>query len=312
MQGRALHDLFTIAVETSPPAEAQELARLAFRAYGPRHPKLPALAHDVAYFWMGQGRFEPALEVFRAVMPHLHDPNERCSARRTWGAQRGPRATAPAFDDGVGAGVGGAAASGTGCRWRSRRCWSWRTAPAPCATGVARSAPPSPRATWGSARLRAGGDRVGGGAGCRAPQAGPGAARPRRQPPPKTRRTWPPTSSAPSARPARCRGRFVATQRPASAPGAGRLRNGSGPLPQSRGQAPLVRFGRTIESAEQTRDGLRGARSESPPSLLRAPCETRSFPGGARRAVPRALPTPAPCEGLYAHSISHVDGRCHD
>lgn len=77
IQARALHDLFTIAVETSPPAEAQELARLAFRAYGPRHPKLPALAHDVAYFWMGQGRFEPALDVFRAVLPHFVDPGER-------------------------------------------------------------------------------------------------------------------------------------------------------------------------------------------------------------------------------------------
>jgi tetratricopeptide (TPR) repeat protein len=77
IQARSLHDLFTIAVETSPPAEAQELARLAFRAYGPRHPKLPALAHDVAYFWMGQGRFAPALDVFRAVLPHLTDPSER-------------------------------------------------------------------------------------------------------------------------------------------------------------------------------------------------------------------------------------------
>ena len=77
VQARALHDLFTIAVETSPPAEAQELAKLAFRAYGPRHPRLPALAHDVAYFWMGQGAFEPALDVFRAVLPHFTDSSER-------------------------------------------------------------------------------------------------------------------------------------------------------------------------------------------------------------------------------------------
>ena len=77
IQARTLHDLFTIAVEISPPAEAQELARLAFRAYGPRHAKLPALAHDVAYFWMGQGRYGPALDVFRAVLPHFVDPNDR-------------------------------------------------------------------------------------------------------------------------------------------------------------------------------------------------------------------------------------------
>lgn len=73
-QARALHDLFCIAVQGGSPAEAHELARAAFRAYGPRHPRLPALGHDVAYFWMQQGRFAPAMEVFRAVLPHLHPP----------------------------------------------------------------------------------------------------------------------------------------------------------------------------------------------------------------------------------------------
>ncbi|HEU4881327.1 MAG TPA: tetratricopeptide repeat protein [Longimicrobium sp.] len=99
IQGRALHDLFTIAVETSPPDEAQELARLAFRAYGPRHPKLPALAHDVAYFWMSQGRFEPALEVFRAVLPHLHDPNERIICSGNVGRAAGATNNRAVFDE---------------------------------------------------------------------------------------------------------------------------------------------------------------------------------------------------------------------
>jgi tetratricopeptide (TPR) repeat protein len=99
VQGRALHDLFTIAVETSPPAEAQELARLAFRAYGPRHPKLPALAHDVAYFWMTQGRFAPALEVFRAVMPHFHDPNDRILCAGNVGRAAGATGDRAVFDE---------------------------------------------------------------------------------------------------------------------------------------------------------------------------------------------------------------------
>lgn len=99
IQGRALHDLFTIAVETNPPAEAQELARLAFRAYGPRHPRLPALAHDVAYFWMSQGRFEPALEVFRAVLPHLHDANERIICSGNVGRAAGATNDRAAFDE---------------------------------------------------------------------------------------------------------------------------------------------------------------------------------------------------------------------
>ena len=99
VQGRALHDLFTIAVETSPPAEAQELARLAFRAYGPRHPKLPALAHDVAYFWMTQGRFAPALEVFRAVLPHFHDPNDRILCAGNVGRAAGATGDRAVFDE---------------------------------------------------------------------------------------------------------------------------------------------------------------------------------------------------------------------
>lgn len=99
IQGRALHDLFTIAVETSPPAEAQELAKLAFRAYGPRHPKLPVLAHDVAYFWMSQGRFEPALEVFRAVLPHLHEPSERIICAGNVGRAAGAAGDRAGFED---------------------------------------------------------------------------------------------------------------------------------------------------------------------------------------------------------------------
>ncbi|HEX2079822.1 MAG TPA: tetratricopeptide repeat protein, partial [Longimicrobium sp.] len=99
VQGRALHDLFTIAVETSPPAEAQDLARMAFRAYGPRHPKLPVLAHDVAYFWMSQGRFEPALEVFRAVLPHLHDPSERIMCAGNVGRAAGAAGDRAGFDE---------------------------------------------------------------------------------------------------------------------------------------------------------------------------------------------------------------------
>lgn len=99
VQGRALHDMFTIAVEISTPSEAQELARQAFRAYGPRHPKLPALAHDVGYFWMSQGLFEPALEVLRAVLPHLHHPSDRIMCVGNVGRAAGATGDRAGFDD---------------------------------------------------------------------------------------------------------------------------------------------------------------------------------------------------------------------
>jgi tetratricopeptide (TPR) repeat protein len=77
IQGRALHDLFVIAVDTNTPAEALEFARGSFKAYGPSHPRLPVLAHDLAYFWMTRGRFASALQVFQAVLPHITQPQER-------------------------------------------------------------------------------------------------------------------------------------------------------------------------------------------------------------------------------------------
>ena len=76
IQGRALHAMFVIATDTAP-AEALDLARQAFRAYGPSHARLPMLARDLAYFWMTRGRFAQALAVFQALAPHLATPGER-------------------------------------------------------------------------------------------------------------------------------------------------------------------------------------------------------------------------------------------
>ncbi|HEX8903914.1 MAG TPA: hypothetical protein VF771_03690, partial [Longimicrobiaceae bacterium] len=77
IQGRALHELFVIARETTGPGEALEFARSSFRAYGPTHPRLPTLACDLAAYWMGRGRFAQALAVFQALAPHLTTPGER-------------------------------------------------------------------------------------------------------------------------------------------------------------------------------------------------------------------------------------------
>jgi tetratricopeptide (TPR) repeat protein len=99
-QARALHDLFCIAVETGPRAEAEELAGLAFRAYGSRNPRLPALAHDVGYFWMSEGRFEPALEVFRAVLPHLRGEGERLLCAGNLARAAGACGVRPEFEAG--------------------------------------------------------------------------------------------------------------------------------------------------------------------------------------------------------------------
>jgi hypothetical protein len=77
IQGMALHDLFVIADETGRDEQAEEYARQAFRAYGAMHVSVPALAHDIAYFWMQRGYFARALDVFQALEAHLSSPRER-------------------------------------------------------------------------------------------------------------------------------------------------------------------------------------------------------------------------------------------
>ena len=71
IQARVHHDLFRVASETNQVTEAQEHARGAFRAYPADHPRLPALAHDLAYFWITRGRFAASLTVLKAMLPHF-------------------------------------------------------------------------------------------------------------------------------------------------------------------------------------------------------------------------------------------------
>jgi tetratricopeptide (TPR) repeat protein len=77
VSGSALHDLFSIAVETGETANAHELARSALEAYGPAHPSLPRLAKDVAAFWTTQGSFSRSLPVLQQLLPLFRRPSDR-------------------------------------------------------------------------------------------------------------------------------------------------------------------------------------------------------------------------------------------
>jgi tetratricopeptide (TPR) repeat protein len=99
IQAWVLHDLFRVSVETGRVEEAQEHARNAFRAYPADHPQLPALAHDLAYFWMTRGRFAPALTAFRAVLPHLENTANRHAAYAGIARAAGGAGDRPAFEE---------------------------------------------------------------------------------------------------------------------------------------------------------------------------------------------------------------------
>jgi tetratricopeptide (TPR) repeat protein len=75
--GNASHDLHVVATAAGRSAEAMKYARRAFEHYGQGNPRVPNLAHDVAYFWMTEGAFERALAVFQACLPTLSEPAER-------------------------------------------------------------------------------------------------------------------------------------------------------------------------------------------------------------------------------------------
>jgi tetratricopeptide (TPR) repeat protein len=96
---RALHDLFVIAVNGAPPAEALSYARGAFKAYGPSHPRLPVLAHDLGYFWMQRGRFAQALSVFQSLLPHITQPCERMQIVADIGRAAGGAGERAIFDE---------------------------------------------------------------------------------------------------------------------------------------------------------------------------------------------------------------------
>jgi tetratricopeptide (TPR) repeat protein len=78
IQGAALHDLFVIVAGGGEGSDDPErYARAAFEAYGADHPRVPALAQDVAYHWILRGQHEPALHVFQALLPHMTRLDER-------------------------------------------------------------------------------------------------------------------------------------------------------------------------------------------------------------------------------------------
>lgn len=73
----AYHDLFACETDTGGGLEASELAAKAFRAYGPRNPRVSRLAYDVAYHWSHLACFGPAARIARALVPHFDAPAEK-------------------------------------------------------------------------------------------------------------------------------------------------------------------------------------------------------------------------------------------
>lgn len=83
VEGKGLHELCAVAIQEGGDDEVRELARAALDAYGPGAAELPRLARDVACWWIAAGRFNRALPLLRAVLPHLPDPAPRLALHGT-------------------------------------------------------------------------------------------------------------------------------------------------------------------------------------------------------------------------------------
>lgn len=79
IEGAARHDWFVLATNADRVEEAQQMARAAFEAYGPQHPGVPRLAHDVGYWWTTQGYYARALPVVRSSLAHFVQADDRLS-----------------------------------------------------------------------------------------------------------------------------------------------------------------------------------------------------------------------------------------
>ncbi|MBB6070317.1 tetratricopeptide repeat protein [Longimicrobium terrae] len=80
LEGTALHHLFVISSDAPDTTKLYGYASAALKAYGQDHPRLFALAHDVAVYWTDQGRYAWALPVLEAVVPDASDPSLRALA----------------------------------------------------------------------------------------------------------------------------------------------------------------------------------------------------------------------------------------
>jgi tetratricopeptide (TPR) repeat protein len=80
LEGVGLHNLFVLSGEMLDFRRAHEYALAAFRRYGPRHPRFPALVHDVGCFWIQNGCFGRAADVFESVLPRFTQPDDRLLA----------------------------------------------------------------------------------------------------------------------------------------------------------------------------------------------------------------------------------------
>jgi tetratricopeptide (TPR) repeat protein len=77
LEGEVLHNLLVVAITTEDHAHVADYASGALSRYVPNHPRLAALAYDLAYYWMTRGHAGTALPMFRELLGHFHSDTQK-------------------------------------------------------------------------------------------------------------------------------------------------------------------------------------------------------------------------------------------
>lgn len=75
LEGEILHNLMVVAMTSGDAAKVAPYASAAFDRYLPSsHQRLPALAYDLAYYWLTCGYAARSLPILLSLKPHFNDP----------------------------------------------------------------------------------------------------------------------------------------------------------------------------------------------------------------------------------------------
>lgn len=98
-EAMAYHELTVWAIRTENLPQTVQFGRAASRLYGPDHPRLAGLAHDLATFWMNRGYFDVGFQVVSAIPPDFGTLSDQAVRYASVARAAGAIGSNTAFDD---------------------------------------------------------------------------------------------------------------------------------------------------------------------------------------------------------------------
>ena len=98
IEGIILHNLFLVGVTSGELMGVEEYAKKAFELYRPHHPRLPALAYDIAYYWLTRGYATRSLPLFVQLIDCFEQPEQRIQVLAAQARAAGATGNTQAFE----------------------------------------------------------------------------------------------------------------------------------------------------------------------------------------------------------------------